>query len=213
MALSKADVNNINVTAAASKAIKWNSAADGFETGDLSGNTVLLSTATASSSATLDFTSGIDSTYKEYVFKFINIHPATDRAFLQFQVDTGTNTNYNQAITSTYFHFYHDEADTATGLAYVASKDLAQGTGFQTISYNTSNDNDACSVGTLHLYDPSNTTFVKHFIAEFSSHDDGYSDNPFAVGYINTTTAITRIQFKFSGGNIASGVIKMYGIT
>ena len=153
MALSKADVNNINVTAAASKAIKWNSAADGFETGDLSGNTVLLSTATASSSATLDFTSGIDSTYKEYVFKFINIHPAT------------------------------------------------------------SNDNDACSVGTLHLYDPSNTTFVKHFIAEFSSHDDGYSDNPFAVGYINTTTAITRIQFKFSGGNIDSGVIKMYGIT
>ena len=173
----------------------------------------LISTQTASSSATLSFTSGIDSTYKEYVFKFINIHPATDRAFLQFQVDTGTNTNYNQAITSTYFHFYHDEADTATGLAYVASKDLAQGTGFQTISYNTGNANDECNDGTLSIFEPSSSTFVKNFYSRFQTSDDaGFTDNTFSAGYVNTTTALTRIQFKMSGGNIDSGTIKMYGI-
>ena len=96
MALSKVDFNNINVTPAASKALKWNSSANGFETGDLGGNMVLLSTTTASSSATVDFTSDIDSTYKEYIFKFIDIHPATNGAELQFQTDTGTNTSYNQ---------------------------------------------------------------------------------------------------------------------
>jgi len=178
------------------------------------GAMTLLETQTASSSATISFTSGIDDTYKEYIFKFYNIHPATDRAFLQFQVDTGTNTSYNQTITSTYFHTFHNEADTNTSLAYVASKDLAQGTGFQTISYNTGNANDECNDGELHLFEPSSSTFVKHFYSRFATaDDDGFSDNPFAAGYINTTTAITRVQFKFSSGNIDAGTFKLYGVS
>ena len=103
MALSKVDYNSLNVTAAASKALKWNSSADGFETGDLVGSLNLLETQTASSSSTISFTSSIDSTYKEYIFKFYDIHPSNDGEEFTFQADTGTNTSYNQTITSTYF--------------------------------------------------------------------------------------------------------------
>ena len=177
------------------------------------GSMVLLETQTASSDDTIDFTSNIDSTYKEYIFKFYNIHPATDRAFLQFQVDTGTNTSYNQTITSTYFHTFHNEADTNTSLAYVASKDLAQGTGFQTISYNTGNANDECNDGELHLFEPSSSTFVKHFYSTFQTQDNDFSDNSRAAGYVNTTTALTRVQFKMNSGTIDAGTIKLYGVT
>ena len=174
----------------------------------------LIETQTASSSSTISFTSGIDSTYDEYVFTFHNMHPATDRAFLQFQVDTGTNTNYNQTITSSYFHAFHDEADSNTALNYVTSKDQAQGTGFQTISYNTGNANDECSDGELQLFAPASTTFVKNFMSTFQTADDaGFSDNPYCAGYINTTTALTRVQFKFSSGNIDSGQISLFGIS
>ena len=120
---------------------------------------VLISEQTASSSATIDFTSGIDSTYKEYIFKFIDIHPATDSVEFSFQVDTGTNTSYNQTITSTVFRAFHDEADTGTGLAYY-DQDQAQGTSFQDISDDVGNGNDESLAGKLHLFDPSNTTFV-----------------------------------------------------
>ena len=192
--------------------------AGALDSGVATGNMTLIKTLTASSSATLSFLNGADNvvfdgTYKEYEFHFINIHPATDRAFLQFQVDTGTNTNYNQAITSTFHHAFHNEADTNTALNYVASKDLAQGTGFQTISYNTGNGNDECNDGTFSIFEPSSSTFIKNFYSRFQTADDaGFSDNTFAAGYVNTTTALTRIQFKFSGGNIDSGTIKMYGI-
>ena len=108
MALSKVDFNNINVTPAASKALKWNSSANGFETGDLGGNMVLLSTQTASASATISFTSGIDSTYDEYVFKFYDIHPSTAEEFM-FQGSTNTGSSYGVTITSTAFQAYHQE--------------------------------------------------------------------------------------------------------
>jgi hypothetical protein len=214
MALSKVDFNSINVTPAASKAIKFNSSNNGLETGDLGGNMVLLSTATASSSATIDFTSNIDSTYKEYIFKFIDIHPATDSQNFEFQVDTGTNTNYNQTITSSVFRAYHDEGDSATALEYNTGVDQAQGTGFQDITDGVGNGNDESAAGTLHLFDPSNTTFVKHFMSTMTD----YNGNDFNIvvntaGYINTTTAITRIRFKFGSGNIDSGTIKMYGVS
>ena len=117
MALSKVDYNSINVTAAASKALKWNSTPNGFETGDVGGNLVLLATTTASSSATIDFTSSIDSTYKEYQFHCTDIHPATDGESFGFQVDTGTNTSYNQTITSTFFRAILSEADDTPNLA------------------------------------------------------------------------------------------------
>ena len=175
---------------------------------------ILLATETASSSATISFTSNIDSTYKEYIFKFIDIHPATDQKNLTFQVDTGTNTNYNQTITSSSFYTYHNEGDTTTSLQYITGYDQAQGTGFQILSEATGNDNDACVCGTLHLFDPSNTTFVKNFMSRTQAAEGtGYSGDTYVAGYINTTTAITRVQFKFNSGNIDSGTIKLYGVS
>ena len=178
------------------------------------GSLNLISTQTASSSSTIDFTSGIDSTYKEYIFKFYDIYPATSSVLFTFQADTGTNTNYNQTITSTNFRAKHTEADGGTGVEYRTARDQAQGTAFQQISEGIENDNDSSLSGTLHLFDPSNTTFVKHFI----SRCNGMIVNPgtqetYCAGYFNTTTALTRVQFKFSSGNIDSGVIKLYGVS
>ena len=213
MALSKADFNNINITPAASKKLKWNSAADGFEAGDLGGSMVLLSTQTASSSSAISFTSGIDDTYDEYVFKFINIHPATDGVDFEFQADTGTNTNYNQTITSTFFKSLHDESGGTTALSYDTSSDLAQSTSFQHLSRNVGNDNDQSIAGTLQVFSPSSSTFVKHFISRTNVYtNDDYSIDSAIAGYFNTTTAITRFQFKMASGNMDSGTIKMYGI-
>jgi hypothetical protein len=179
------------------------------------GAMTLLSTQTASSSATISFTSNIDSTYSEYIFKFYNIHPATDQKSFQFQTDTGTNTSYNQTATTTYFQADHDEADTSTTLGYQTGNDLAQATTFQTLSHPSgiSNDNDGSFSGTLHLFEPSSTTFVKHFMATGNTMYPAWSVNSFVAGYFDTTTALTRVQFKMDSGNIDAGVIKMYGVS
>ena len=216
MALSKVDYNSMNVTPAASKAIKFNSSNNGLETGDMGGSLVLLSTQTASSSATIDFTSDIDSTYKEYIFKFINIHPATYQARFAFQADTGTNTNYNQAMTTTWFYAYHQEDGNSGSSAYFGDADLANSTSFKNITWNVDNSNDDNVGGSLHLFDPSNTTFVKHFMSntQFNYGSSSEStENVYSAGYFNTTVAITRVRFKFTSGNIDSGTIKMYGVS
>jgi len=177
------------------------------------GSLVLLSTQTASSSSTIDFTSDIDSTYKEYQFHFIDIHPSGDGTKFQFQVDTGTNTSYNQTITSTSFYAYHAEDDSGTSLSYDGSYDQAQGTGFQDLIFYQGNGNDESCVGILHLFDPSNSTFVKHFISRgvrYSANDQ--ASDEYAAGYVNTTTALTRVRFKFNSGTIDAGTIKMYGV-
>ena len=177
------------------------------------GSMTLLQTQTASSSASISFTSGIDSTYDSYVFKFIDIHPASDSHNFTFQADKGTNTNYNQTITSTVFLTYHGENDTNT-LEYSAGFDQAQGTAFQYISNDVGADNDQCLVGTLQLFNPSSTTFVKHFISTTQNAEaNNSSEENFTAGYFNTTSALTRVQFKFVSGNIESGVIKLYGIS
>ena len=174
---------------------------------------ILLATETASSSATISFTSNIDDTYSEYIFRFYDIHPATDGARLGFQVDTGTNTSYNITCTSTYFYAYHDEADTSTGLSYVAGRDQAQGTAFQNISDPIGNANDESCAGYLHIFEPSSSTFVKHFMGRTNIvHNDSQSVENYSAGYFNTTTALTRVQFKMHSGNIDAGVIKMYGV-
>ena len=177
-----------------------------------SGAMTLLATQTASASANLSFTSGIDSTYDSYVFKFYDIHPATDNADFTFQVDTGTNTNYNQTMTTTVIRAYHAEADDEAVLNY-GGRDQGQGTSFQILVHEIGNDNDQSCVGSLQLFNPSSTVFVKHFMSTMNEYTGGnLSLNKFVAGYINTTTAITRVQFKFSSGNIDSGVIKLYGI-
>ena len=174
---------------------------------------VLLETQTASSSDTLSFTSNIDSTYKEYIFKCIDIHPATDDVRFTFQADTGTNTNYNQTITSTNFAANHGEDGNNGALAYDSGEDQAQGTAFHRLVGSVGNDNDQCCVGILHIFNPSSTTFVKHFMATFQeTRNNNSSKEHFTGGYFNTTTAITRFQFKMSSGNIDSGTIKLYGV-
>tara|TARA_R110002111_G_scaffold148419_2_gene215536 strand:- start:144 stop:788 length:645 start_codon:yes stop_codon:yes gene_type:complete len=214
MALSKVNFNSINATPTASKFVTFNSDADGLAAGDVGGALNLISTQTASSSATLDFTSGIDSTYKEYIFKFYNMHPATNNVKWTFQSDTGTNTSYGQTITSTDFISQHSEDDSATELGYASANDQAQGTAFQPIGQLIGNGNDECVSGTLHIFDPSNATFVKHFMANTNVYrQDNYSREHFTAGYFNTTTALTRFRFKFSSGNTDSGIIKMYGVS
>ena len=213
MALSKVNFNSLNLTPTASKTVVFNSNNNGIEAGDVGGSMVLISEQTASSSSTISFTSGIDSTYKEYIFKFIDIHPATDNQNFTFQADTGTNTNYNQTVTNTFFYADHSEADATNNVVYNSGRDQAQGTSFIQIAQEVGNDNDQSCVGTLHLFDPSNTTFVKHFISRTNCYlSNNFTQDTYVAGYFNTTTAITRVQFKFASGNIDSGTIKMYGV-
>ena len=179
------------------------------------GSLVLIATQTASSSSTISFTSGIDSTYKEYIFKFINIHPA-DVSEFQFNLSADSGSNYNVTKTSTSFRPTHRENGADGGIAYGTGGDLAQGTGFQPLTQalgDTAVDNDAGASGYLHLFNPSSTTFVKHFIAEVQHmHNNDYSMDSFVAGYANTTSAIDAVQFKASSGNIDAGTITLYGI-
>jgi len=172
----------------------------------------LISTQTASSSSSLSFTSGIDSTYKEYVFKFINIHPATSNTHFQVNFRDGS-TAFDATKTTTLFQAQHSEGD-ATDFSYQTGHDLQQGTGYQTISQYVGNGNDETCSGELFLFSPSSTTFVKHFISNANSYfANDKSNNDFTAGYCNVTAAIDGVDFKFASGNIDSGVIKMYGIS
>jgi len=175
---------------------------------------VLLSEQTASSSSTISFTSGIDSTYKEYIFKFIDIHPGTDDVGFRFQGSTNGGSSYGITKTTTISRAKHNEGDSDTAVEYSDNFDLAQSTTAQMIDGGgVGNDNDQIEVGTLHLFDPSNTTFVKHFISTVNSNQkDDYSINTFGAGYFNTTSAINAIQFSVTSGNIDAGTIKMYGV-
>ena len=187
-----------------------------LDSGVASGAMTLISTQTASSSATVSFTSGIDSTYKEYQVHVINAHPEENGRVLSFQTDTGTNTSYNQTVTCTHFTTRHHEDASATSLSYDTGSDLAQSTNFIPLtSGSTANNNDDNCCSILHLFDPSSTTFAKHFTVRtqnINSTSDPNSNESYVAGYFNTTTALTRIQFKFSSGDIDAGTFKLYGV-
>ena len=190
-------------------------------TGLTAGAMTLIKSQTASSSSTISFVNGtsdvvLDSTYPIYLFKFINIHPSNDGIQLKFNMSIDSGSNYNVTKTSSAFSVYHNEADDGAGIGYDSNDDMAQGTGFVSITANGNQDseNDECMNGTMHLYNPSSTTFVKHFITRTSSNiDSDYLSDAFNGGYGNTTSAINAVQFKFASGNIDSGVIKLYGIS
>ena len=181
------------------------------------GSMVFIKKLTASSSATLSFVDGtssvvLDSTYKEYLFTFNNMHPATDNVELTVGFRDGS-TDYDATKTTTVFRAYHNEGGSDTALAYVAGNDLAQSTGFQKTGSPCGNDADQCVSGYLQLFDTSNTTFVKHFLINQNLSDpSNYSINDFVAGYCNVTAAIDAVQFKFSSGNIDAGDICLYGI-
>tara|TARA_R100000742_G_C4274540_1_gene94562 strand:- start:168 stop:794 length:627 start_codon:yes stop_codon:yes gene_type:complete len=173
-----------------------------------------LATVTASSSSTLSFTSSIDNTYNIYKFKFINIHPQTDNTNLEFHPSIDNGSNYNIAKTTSFFNAEHNEDDSAANVYYLTSADLAQGTGGQKFNGDgIGADADQSISGIFRLYNPSSTTFVKHFIGNFSFSSAGNSSfNTFVAGYANTTSAINNVKFQMSSGNIDSGTIEMYGI-
>ena len=183
------------------------------------GNMVFIKKLTASSSGTLSFVDGassvvLDSTYKEYVFTFKDIHPSAS-ARLQFQGSTDGGSNYGTTITSTMFRAYHKEDDSETNLVYTSGNDLAQSTSFQDIYYNGSSpNNDTSNCGIINLFNPSSDTFVKHFISTSNSEagTNGTSTNFFTSGYFNTTSAINGIRFQMNTGNIDAGDICLYGI-
>jgi hypothetical protein len=179
------------------------------------GAMTLLSTQTASGSANISFTSGIDSTYDEYVFKFYDIHPASNTVNFQINASTDGGSNYNVTKTTTYFLAYHTESDSASALQYYANRDLAQSTSAQQI-VTIGNTNDDSASGTLTLYNPSSSVFVKHFISRLQAPTGEATQNckdTYVAGYFNTTSAINAVQFTMSSGNIDSGVIKLYGIS
>ena len=195
-----------------------NSISEITATGLASGSMVLIKEQTASASASISFVDGtdgvvLDNTYNTYLFKFINIHPATSNTIFQFNLSTDGGSSYNVTKTTTFFRARHREDDSAAALAYSTAEDLAQSTGFQTILFDSGNDNDDSNSGELFLFNPSSTTFVKHFIGRVSNTNitAQAGDNYFA-GYANTTSALDAIQFKFASGDIDDGIIKLYGI-
>jgi hypothetical protein len=181
----------------------------------------LIKTQTASASSSISFVNGVDGvvldgTYKEYIFKFINIHPSVDGAQFLFNGSTDGGSSYNVTKTSSFFTCYHREDDTVTALAYEDVYDLAQSTSYQIINGNIGSDNDESGIAIMSLFAPSSTTYVKHYIAttqHSTSNTPPYAHNDFFAGYFNTTSAINAIDFKFSSGNIDDGIIKMYGVS
>ena len=178
------------------------------------GSMTLLQTQTASSSATISFTSGIDSTYKKYIIKFTDVHLGSNDKRFTLQGSVNGGSSYGVTATTTTFRATHSENDSGSGLEYTASHDVAQSTSFFQISdiLASGNNADECIAGFFELYDPSNTTFVKHFIAQFNGNNPNESVHGFGAGYFNTTSAINGIQFKADSGNIDAGTFKLYGI-
>ena len=175
-----------------------------------------IKTLTASSSSDLTFLHGsasvvLDGTYKEYIFKYYDIHPSANSMLSVNFRDGGTN--YDATKTSTMFEAYQNEAGTSTSLAYVTDYDLAQSTAVQRLGY-VGTENDESCVGYMHLFDPANTTFVKHFISQTHGyHSSDLAINTFVSGYCNVTAAIDGVQFTMASGNIDSGTIKLYGVS
>jgi len=166
------------------------------------GKLKLISSQTASNSASISFTSGLTSTYKVYRFVFVNIHARTSGSHFNFNMSTDTGSNYNVTKTSTAFTAYHTESDVDAGLTYDASFDLAQSTSFQSLMWYQGTDSDMSTSGSLQLFNPSSTTYVKHFISNCSGHlNNSTLYNTYVAGYGNTTSAVNAIRFQMSSGN------------
>jgi hypothetical protein len=176
-----------------------------------------IKTLTASSSSTLSFVDGssdvvLDSTYPIYLFKFINIHSSSDGEHFLINFRDG-GSNYDATKTNTVIYAYHDEADSETGVIYSSGGDIAQSTAGSRLGGNLGVDNDHCCSGEVYLFNPSNTTFVKHFISSSSVYSRGsYNYNWNTAGYCNVTAAIDAVQFSMSSGDIDAGTIKLYGL-
>jgi len=210
-----ATINGIDITTLASfggVAFADGQTLDGQNVALITEAHTFISSQTASASATLDFTSGIDSTYDVYEFHFINMHPGTSSNF-SFQVNAAGQTGFNEVITSSTYRAYHNEVDTSASLQYRTGSDQAQGTAYQTLAESVPTDADQSVSGILRLYAPSDTTYVKHFTGVvFGNFFGAASGTIYVGGYINTTSAIDEVSFKFASGNIDAGEVRMYGV-
>ena len=218
MALNKLKFNSLNVTPTAGKTVGFNSSAYGLEATLSGGAITFIKKLTASSSSTLSFVDGssdvvLDSTYKEYLFIFHDIHHSeADRNFA-FNLSTDSGSNYNVAKTTTFFYATHSEDDGGGAIEYRTGTDLAQGTGVQPMMQGIKGDNDSSGAGYMHLFNPGSTTFVKHFLCNnVLMQDNTLVQNTYIGGYGNTTSAIDAIQFSVNSGNIDAGTITLYGI-
>jgi len=219
VALTKFNYNSFDLTTVASKGLAFNSSANGFETSS-AGSMILIKTLTASSSANLSFVDGssdvvLDNTYPVYLFKFINMHPATNGVNLELNFSTDSGSNYNVTKTTTVFTAAQFEDGSQATLRYGTVPDLAQSTSDQRLNNEdlVGNGNDESITGKLYLFNPSSTTFVKHFIIRtIMNSDQQLSSDNFVAGYCNTTSAVDGVRFDFSSGNIDAGTIKLYGI-
>ena len=212
-AIARSAANNITTSGVFTSNAITNSSVTGITVlANASDGITLISSQTASASASISFTTGLDSTYKAYKFVFSNIHPATLGAEFEFNMSTDSGSNYNVTKTTTFFRASHYEDGTNDILDYRTAFDLAQSTGFQSLSYDVGNGNDESASGSMTLFNPSSTTYVKHFISIANNTYDNSTQNHFSAGYGNTTSAVNAIQFKMSSGNIDAGTIYMYGI-
>ena len=218
MALSRLTYNSLNVTPTASKGIGFDSGADDLSIDFAGGSITFIKKLTSDGSDDdLSFVDGtsdvvLDSTYKEYMFIFNNIHPETTEDFM-WQCNAAGGADYNETITSTTFETYHQEDDGGTpAVGYDGGRDQAQGTAFHPLANNIQNDNDSGGAGYLHLFNPSSTTFVTHFIGTMTYMNGATTQTIFSAGYVNTTSAIDEVQFKMESGEIQGGTISLYGI-
>ena len=182
------------------------------------GQLIFIKKITASASGTVSFVDGasdvvLDDTYKEYLFTFNNLHSSSNTGLFQVNFSADTGSNYNVVKTSTCIQAYHTESDSETALGYAGSYDLAQSANFLTLNFVSGTDNDESTSGVFTLFNPSSTTFVKHFMSRVQGTEgSGYSMDFLVAGYGNTTSAIDAVQFKMSVGNIDAGDICLYGI-
>jgi len=180
------------------------------------GDMILIKTVTASSSATVSFVDGtsdvvLDSTYRTYIIRYINAHGSAN-ANLTIQFNAAGQSGFNETMTTTFFRALHNEDDTAASIGYVTGDDIAQGTGYQRLAQ-TGNDNDQHVSGEVWLFNPSNTTFVTHFIGRgVEAHGSDIAADCYVAGYVNATAAVDEVSFKMDSGDIDSGTFKLYGI-
>jgi hypothetical protein len=212
-AIARSAANNITTSGVFTSSAITNSSVTGITVlANATDGITLISSQTASNSASISFTSGLTSTYKAYKFVFSSIHPRTDNADFQFNLSTDSGSNYNVTKTTTSFRASHNEAGTDAGLEYAGAYDLAQSTAFQPLANGLGSGADESCSGTLTLFSPSSTTYVKHFISNFNRYLYlDYSINDFVAGYGNTTSAVNAIRFQMSSGNM-DGTIYLYGI-
>jgi hypothetical protein len=168
--------------------------------------TVLLATASASGVATVDFTSGIDSTYEEYELHIINAVPASGAVpWLRTSADAGSNW---ASSSSNYEHTLH-YADGGGAAASSSATDTALVLAGSTASNTTALGGVS---GVIRIFNPAGTTHNKRLAWQLSLNTGTGSHIASGTGTRAATAAINDLRVLFSTGNVASGLFKLYGV-